>query len=246
MRSQVCSCTYMFWGLSPASPKRSRLKHLCDLTNITNRIRNCGWTLVHEIANHDQLLALARSIGTPVQSPTGELIKGLRPIIESEARPNTLSANYGTGPFPLHTDTAFWSTPARYVLLRTVGVDVRRNTYVWSFERLLEESGLNRSCLVSKSIWTVCAGVDRSYCSMQFRVGSGVGWRYDSNCMLPANDAAREVEKILRPIIHRQRGEAVNLSHGDVIIIANWLVLHGRGPMPIDENDRVLERVYVR
>ena len=84
-----------------------------------------GWTYVDGISSCDELLALGRSLGRPVPSPKGEMIKEIRVTPTGKARAGSQSSIYGTGPFPLHTDTVFWPVPVRYVILRAYG-DTRR------------------------------------------------------------------------------------------------------------------------
>ena len=71
-----------------------------------------GWTHIEGIDNEASLLALAKSIGRPLRNATGEFVMELRILPCSEGAPKTLSATFGTGGFPLHTDTAFWAVPA--------------------------------------------------------------------------------------------------------------------------------------
>lgn len=98
---------------------------------------------------------------------------------------------------------------------------------------------------VERSVWLVRAGSARFYCSLRFRYEDEFGWRYDNNCMAPANDAASEVAKAFRLLIHGARGDAVDWSPGQTVILSNWKVLHGRGPAPKDERERILERIYL-
>jgi len=77
-----------------------------------------GWTLVDGISSQEEMLELARAIGTPTLTPNGELVKEIRRLPADEAPPGSQSSTYGAGPFPLHTDTVFWATPVRYVILR--------------------------------------------------------------------------------------------------------------------------------
>jgi len=43
-----------------------------------------GWTCVGGITGRSELLELARSVGKPVPSPTGELIKELSPVLQPD------------------------------------------------------------------------------------------------------------------------------------------------------------------
>jgi len=84
-----------------------------------------GWLLVEGISSAFDLLELSREVGNPVLGPTGELIKEIRRKPIETALPESQSAIYGLGRFPLHTDTVFWASPAKFVLFRAYG-DIRR------------------------------------------------------------------------------------------------------------------------
>lgn len=204
-----------------------------------------GWTLVKGVSSRAELLELGRALGCPVPSPNGEIVKEIRITPAAEAPPGSQSSIYDTGPFPLHTDTVFWPVPVRYVILRAHG-DTRRPTTVKSFSQLLQECDARFSVLAEKSVWIVGTKSKRFYCSLRFRHGDLVGWRYDADCMSPANTAAIEVDKVLRPLVNSGRTDCINWSGDTAVILSNWNVLHGRGPEPRDEGTRIIERLYVR
>jgi hypothetical protein len=88
-----------------------------DLEELEER----GWTGVRGIFSASAMLDLAKSLGTPRCAPNGELIKRVTIKSSAVAKAGTLSAAFGTKGFPLRTDTAFWSIPARYLVLRVYG-----------------------------------------------------------------------------------------------------------------------------
>ena len=200
--------------------------------------------IVPGITSQSRLLEVAWAIGRPKMSPAGEVIKLLTPRIAVESRARTLSATYGRGPFPLHTDTAFWPVPCRYLIFRATG-DVRRPTTVLSFAELLENLGTKFRSLAEQSIWLARTRERAFYCSMTFRVGNERCWRYDSQCMFPVNNAASQVEQILGRQIPGIEETDLEWEDDIAVVMDNWKVLHGRGPMPLDEKQRILERIYV-
>ena len=204
-----------------------------------------GWTLVDGVSSKAELLELGRALGCPVPSPNGEMVKEIRVAPTTKAPPGSQSSIYGTGPFPLHTDTVFWPVPVRYVILRAHG-DTRRPTTLMSFSNLLLKCDARFSVLAEKSVWIVGTKSKRFYCSLRFRHGDLVGWRYDSDLMSPANAAAIEVEKVLRPLVAGGHTDFINWSNNTAVVLSNWNVLHGRGPEPRDEGIRIIERLYVR
>lgn len=212
-----------------------------DLTEL----RTKGWTLIRGITSQEDLLELGKLIGTPVQAPNGELVKQIRRTDAEKAPSGSQSSIYGTGSFPLHTDTVFLPLPVRYVLLRGYG-DTRRPTTVKSFPKLLQECDLKIQKLARNSVWLVRAGNNRFYCSMYFKEGSTIGWRYDVDIMSPVNQAAVEVHKVFRSLVDTENVDHIDWTDDTAAILSNWTTLHGRGPEPKDEGERIIERLYVR
>ncbi len=204
-----------------------------------------GWMLVDGISSKAEVLELGKAIGTPVLTPNGELVKEIRRIPALEAPPGSQSSIYGAGRFPLHTDTVFWPTPVRYVILRGYG-DTRRPTTVMTFADMIRDRDASFHTLLQESVWRVTAGNKNFYCSLRFRHGDLIGWRYDADLMIPANDAANEAHSVLRELVNREDTDAITWSGTIAAILCNWTTLHGRGPEPPDEEVRVIERLYVR
>ena len=198
--------------------------------NLTE-LKTKGWTLVDGVSSHAEILELGKAIGCPVPAPNGELVKEIRRTPANEAPPGSQSSIYGSGPFPLHTDTVFWPVPVRYVILRGHG-DTRRPTTVKSFSDLVRECDTRFHSLVERSVWLVGTSPKRFYCSLKFRHRDSFGWRYDADLMSPANDSAIRVDRVLRPLVTSEKVEYINWSGNTAVVLSNWIVLHGRGPQP--------------
>ena len=206
-----------------------------------------GWAIVEGVTSAGDLLQIGRSLGQPVLSPNGELIREIRVTPSSQAHTGTQSAHYGTGSFPLHTDTVFWPLPARYVILRATG-DVRRPTTVLSFAKLLEACSPNVLALVERSVWLIgnaSGKLRKFYCSLRFKTNHLSGLRYDADSMTAANSAAERLDAVFRPVVASGRADRIHWSGSNALILSNWRVLHGRGPEPIDEGLRIIQRLYV-
>jgi alpha-ketoglutarate-dependent taurine dioxygenase len=175
--------------------------------------------IVDKVYSSENLLELGLSLGTPTPAPNGELIKEVRRQLKEKAPTGSQSAKYGVGPFPLHTDTVFWNTPVKYVLLRAYG-DVRRPTTVISFEELFDKCSSKIRNLIKDSVWHVRAG-------------------------RTMNDAAKDISDELRHLVMTE-GHAIDWTGSTALLINNWIALHGRGDMPEDEGERVIQRIYVR
>ena len=210
-----------------------------------DQLRKSGWLLLDGISSQADIMEIGNALGTPVAAPNGEMVKEIRGMPAIEAPPGSQSSIYGTGPFPLHTDTVFWPMPVRYVILRARG-DTRRPTTVVSFSELLHECDARFHELADRSVWLAEIGPRRFYCSLRFRASSLLGWRYDADLMSPANAASIEVDRILRPLVTKSDVPTINWSGSNAAVLSNWTVLHGRGPAPPDEGTRTIERLYVR
>ena len=200
-----------------------------------------GWATIPGIRDEQSLMALAHELGTPLPNPTGQKISQLRIQARAAARPNTLSAKFGTGAFPLHTDTAFWLVPARFLVMRVIG-DNRRSTLVCPFHGLTNLAGENFPAVVRESIWTVRLSGTLVYTPMTLRPR---GIRYDTGCMNPANRAAEKFERAMSEIAPLVDAKKIHWSEGMAAVIDNWQCLHGRGAEPSLEGERILQRIYV-
>lgn len=209
------------------------------------KLEEKGWILVDGISTKRDLLELGKTIGTPVRTPNGELIKEIRRLPIDKAPLGSQSSLYGTGSFPLHTDTVFWPLPVKYVLLRGYG-DTRRPTTVAVFTELIKNYDKKFQNYIKKSIWFVNVGNKKFYCSCNFSEGSCMGWRYDADLMFPVNKEATYVNKILNQIVRNKASDNIAWSGDQAAIISNWNVLHGRGERPPNEGIRIIERLYVR
>lgn len=191
------------------------------------------------------LLQLAMSLGKPVENARHQLISELRVVPSTEARPLTLSAIFGTGIFPLHTDTAFWPTPARFLVMLAEG-DIRRTTTICPIRKILDSGDINIVNLIEKSVW-IARGEGRSrYALMTLEtknVRSGV--RFDRQCMKPANASAMKVAAYFDMNDYAFSAERVEWRSQTAVVISNWYALHGRGPQPANEQQRIIRRIYV-
>ena len=227
------------WARFDSTPTEPHLR--CTLT--TREAEERGMAYVNGICDSSSLLELAKGLGKPLQAATGEFIRSSRVVPSTMARPHTLSAAFGSGRFPLHTDTAFWTLPARFLVMRAIG-DTRRTTTVCPLSDLFELGGESLTTVVRKSVWSLRASTGSIYCEMSFRGPNRcLGFRYDGQCMTPANSAAQEVNEYLTSAAPEMATQLISWSEGTAVVIANWLSLHGRGPKPPDEQERIVQRI---
>ena len=92
-------------------------------------LKTKGWALVSGVETREQMLSLARSVGRPIETDDGHLVKMLKPLDSIKARKDTLSSHHGSGAFPLHTDrgsyarTTYYSPQEYYGLVDPSDID---------------------------------------------------------------------------------------------------------------------------
>jgi hypothetical protein len=159
----------------------------------------------------------------------------------SNARPNTLSAKYGTDSFPFHTDFAFCPLPPRYILLtNTTETRFQRPTLVAPMLRL-------PSCLRSlmqASMWKLIRAQKHYLVSGSLVQGAEVIRRWDCDFLTPAN---REAEQARRLVPEAMNGLAIPIEWGGqtAVLVDNWSCAHARGE-PRADTPSELTRVLTR
>lgn len=198
-----------------------------------------GWSLDRPEAT---LSALAAVLGKPSPSrPGGGLLDYLQPTTHSIARAASLSRQHGTGAFPLHTDTAHWPVPARYLVLCCLnpgGGD--RGTL------LLPISGLELSdqdiAVLNSGVFLVRNARQSWFSSVLMSRRPFV--RYDRGCMSPATASGAESARLMEKSIANSSPVRIGWEEGTILIVDNWRVLHGREAADGDSG-RMLLRMLV-
>lgn len=205
-----------------------------------------GWT-VHSAAyaDADTVLSEVRRIGdllgTRVHGRTGALEELLHPQHFDKAHPRSLSARYGLASFPLHAEQSHRHRPCRYLLLACIdsGSSVTETrlfdwrTLAFSPDELdfLESAPiLVRSG--RRSFYSTVLPPDRSFL------------RCDPGCLEAVNERGRAALKLLQDRLALSSPEVHQWCRGDILIIDNWRILHGRGPASQD-SARCLARILI-
>jgi alpha-ketoglutarate-dependent taurine dioxygenase len=168
----------------------------------------------------------------------------LVPTKQTGANAKSLSVMHGLGSFPMHTDGAYLPQPPRFVVLvcaspSTVAVPTTllrfRDLHATEQERDLLEAVPFLVRNSRRSFYSTICSRSRPFI------------RFDEGCMVPQG---KEAQASARLIAHRGKEVGVTAVHwriGDVLIIDNWNVLHGRGLAGTQASpDRKLFRVSVQ
>jgi len=207
-----------------------------------------GWTLTEanftdEQAFSEHLRELATSFGVPVVARSAEdMVSVLRPTAAGDARPNSLSARYSTGSFPFHVDTAHWIVPCRYIVLGCLDPGAGNRKTLLLDTATFPLSDEQRQLLVSTPLRVVNGR--RSFFSTITKRGRSFV-RYDPGCMLAATGDGGRALAVFAAGAWPDRVAEVCWRKGNVLIIDNWRVLHGRSDAKETDPRRTLMRVYV-
>lgn len=183
-----------------------------------------------------QIRREAQSLGlTEVPVRRGDpTVTMLRPLSRDDAQANSLSAKYGKGGQPLHTDGAHLAKPPDVVVLACEGTS-DTPTRLWRIRRSLSAPvPLDK---MKHGVFLVTNGKD-SFFSTAY---SDSRFRYDPGCMVPCDARARKTvryfEAAIESVIEHSWDEP-----GKVLVIDNRKALHARASV-IDDPHREVQRV---
>jgi len=193
------------------------------------------------------IMRIAQQLGRPVPSRrNAPLIDRLMPTRQEDAHPRSLSAVYGVGEFPFHTDAAYVPVPPRFMLLHLVEGTSDRPTLlhdVYLFPFTEEEKRI-----MSREVWLVNGGRGRFLTSLindTLMPGFTIV-RHDRGCMKPAYQTFGQSSLILEGYCRKTDPLTISWTRELVLILDNWRMLHARGrSSDVDNECRILERVLV-
>ena len=166
-------------------------------------------------------------LGRRVRGRAGALEEVVEPRHLDEAHPRSLSARYGLGALPFHVELSHRTRPCRYVLLgcidpgspsaATMLLDWRTLGFSREELSLLEEAPL-----------LVRAGRHSFYSTILARGGAFL--RYDPGCLEAVDERGQRALRLVEDRIVGAPTDEHHWHQGDILIIDNWRVLHGRSP----------------
>ena len=189
------------------------------------------------------ILDIARDLGECVSGRHGQIIENLNPLTHDQSYPNSLSEKYGLGPLPLHSDTAHWIVPCRYIILACLSTGGENAPSI-----LLDTKKLSLSDEVEAAVqnapFYVRNGRKSFYSSI--RAKESPFFRFDPGFMEPMTAEAKLAVRSLGADANEEILTKVNWEVGMTIIIDNWRLLHGRGQVTPKGTSRHLLRVSIK
>lgn len=217
-----------------------------DPEQVLGPLFESGWSLHSSEAETpdailQEMVKLGDRLGTRVAGRAGQLGEVVEPIVAAEAHPRSLSARYGLGALPFHTELSHRPRPCRYLLLgcidpgapvaATMLLEWRRLGFAREELALLEEAPI----LVRNG--------RRSFYSTILAPGRAF-LRYDPGCLEPLDERGRKAIQLVEDRATRALSYAHHWRRSDVLIIDNWRVLHGRSPSD-NGSGRRLARILI-
>ncbi len=184
-----------------------------------------------EAMHHDSILhemgQLGDRLGRRVRGRAGALEEVVVPRHLNEAHPRSLSARYGLSALPFHVELSHRTTPCRYILLGCIDPGSPSATTMLLDWRTLGFS-LEELNLLKEAPVLVRAG-RRSFYSTILAKG-GTFLRYDPGCLEAIDGRGQIALRLVEDRIADAPSDVHHWHQGDILIIDNWRVLHGRSP----------------
>jgi len=190
--------------------------------------------------------AVGRSLGLAIQIPGLQIVQVLRPREANDAPPNIYSGLYGLGAFPLHSDLAHWYTPPRFLLLRCVQGTDSVATHLLDGLRLAESIGVERLQRALVQPRRAINGQRPLLHLLEHDAAQGKRIRWDERFIVPATSNSIRICETVRDRINMSQLDFVTLRNpGDMLVVDNWRMLHGRSAVSAAATHREIERIYL-
>lgn len=199
------------------------------LEELLSKSRTTGWATVQGHLDQVQLDAKMLGWATVPIRRGGPTVDTLRPVDAAAAAPKSLSARYGKGAQPLHTDGAHLPEPPDIVVL-TCETTSTTPTLLWN--QVIRAPGF-----VRHGVFLISSGND-SFFATAYAQGR---LRYDPGCMLPCDARARQTVQFFEEAASTAT-EYRWSEPGQVLLIDNRRVLHARASAS-HEPQREIQRV---
>ena len=193
-----------------------------------------GYAQLDDINSLELALSATEGLG-PLLPLNGQRVQRLVPKEREAATSNSFSRRHGRSAFPLHTDTAFWDEPARFIVLFSCGIS-------HSATRVLPANDTNELMASARCDNPVFLRrtIRGAVYSRPWGDAAELNALYDPCCMSAANVAAQEFEE--EALKAGERSHRLCWRGNTALVIDNWRVMHGRESCADD--NRLLYRFY--
>jgi hypothetical protein len=213
-----------------------------DVEAIRGEIARRGFAVLDTTLGEFEILAgvLGGSVSVRHRGPA---IDRLVPTDVAAAAPHSLSAVFGLGEFPFHTDAAHHSAPPRYLLLRLAEGSTTDTPTLIVDGRPSELSCADVKTL-TRETWLVRGGGTRTFYAPILDT-SRMMLRFDPGCMTEPTGTRLTGRQLLRDWLARSSVEEIRWVPGATLVADNWRVLHSRPALGPNDKSRALLRKLV-
>lgn len=189
-----------------------------------------GWA-THMTVNDDaqaivgELNWIGDMLGTQIPGRTGVLDEVLKPQAFDEAHPRSLSGKFGLNALPFHVDLSHRLHPCRYILLGCLNPGCPSAETMLLDWRTIGFSSEELDLLKAAPL-LVRNGRRSFYSTILSRNCTFL--RYDPGCMEAIDERGRTALDIIQNRLAASQPEFYKWHRGDIMIIDNWRMLHGR------------------
>lgn len=200
-----------------------------DPNRIQEQLEVNGWCLIPaplSIAAVHVLAALGPIL--PSLQKGADYVE-LTPCNKNSAPYASMSAITGTNAQPMHTDSAYYPVPPRFIALLCLEPgEARCPTHVWAVD--LERLGRDRPEILTRPNWVSHGGGrEPFYCSIMELQSGRIRLRFDPLCMRLVSGDVQAVSEAAKTLDGYCQRITVEWERGSLLIINNWYCLHARG-----------------
>ena len=216
------------------------------LSRVLDSLAQLGWAL-HTAPNtegvpvQDAIRTLGDLLGTRVFCRANTLEEVITPQRQSEAHPGSLSARYGLNSLPFHIELSHRLRPCRFLLLGCIEPGSQG-----SVTKLIDWQGLGFSpdehVLLESAPVLVRSGRYSFYSTILSPNRTFI--RYDPGCLEAVEERGHSALDLVRRRLGQSSPESHEWRRGDILVIDNWRVLHGRNPST-PNSGRHLTRILI-
>lgn len=215
-----------------------------NIEKIKNEILVNGWCAINLKLNENELINFSRQFGEILPDDNGNSIQYLKPKSNLTGVKDSLSFNFGYSKFPFHTDTAYWSLPARYLVLTSEKVS-NCSTYLFDLNLIFNECNAKDLLDLKKSVFLLKTFAFQKFTTLVIQEKETIGIRYDPNIMFPINNSSKRAIKLINCSLEKLRSIEIEWTGENIIVLDNWRIMHSRGDTSNDK-ERLLKRIYLR
>lgn len=192
-------------------------------------LRDTGW-MVASVDGDESLVAdalgnLCDELGTVIYGRGGADIESISPTPREFAHQRSLSAVHGLGALPLHVELSHRIRPCRYVALACLNTGTASVPTALLDRHTIAFSADERTML-RNAVLLVRSGRRSFYSSIL--PPDDLWLRFDAGCMEAFDARGRAAMEMIEDRLARSSPTLHHWRAGEILVIDNWRVLHGR------------------